>query len=202
MWRAVFYVNAWTVCLFLAAVAATAAGLGVWRRASPGRQRRAARMLWLGCLVVVLAATVIPEWPIGPGVPYVAMIPGEGLWGSAADHMYAGERHMILVLQIANAAMFVPIGLFAYMAGRRPATVGIVGGCLALSVIIEAVQLVMNAGRVVDVDDVIFNTLGGLSGCLLGRAAWGVIGRGAAGDVRRHAARAYSLRSWLGQYWG
>ncbi|WP_225882445.1 VanZ family protein [Streptomyces aureocirculatus] len=30
-------------------------------------------------------------------------------------------------------------------------------GCFALSVTIEAVQLAMNAGRVVDVDDVIFN---------------------------------------------
>ncbi|MEU5683754.1 hypothetical protein DEJ48_37485 [Streptomyces venezuelae] len=199
MWRIVFYVNTWTVSLFLAAVAGVAVGLGVWRRASPRRQRRAARLLWGACLVAALAATVVPDRPIGSGVPYVAMIPGEGLWGSAADSMFAGERHMILVLQVANAAMFVPLGLFAYTAARAPSPTVIVLGCTALSVTIEAVQLVMNAGRVVDVDDVIFNTAGALIGCLLGSAAWRVTGRGAGQDVRRHAARTHPLRSWLAQ---
>ncbi|GGV40733.1 hypothetical protein GCM10010277_29040 [Streptomyces longisporoflavus] len=197
MWRIVFYVNAWTVSLFLTVVAAAAVGLGVWRRPSPRRQRRAARALWWACLVAALAATVIPDRPIGSGVPYVAMIPGEGLWGSAADYMYASERHMILVLQIANAAMFVPLGLFAYAAARRPSSPMIVLGCFALSVTIEVVQLVMNAGRVVDIDDVIFNTAGGLVGCLLAKAAWTVTGRGAETDVRRHAGRAHPLRAWL-----
>ncbi|GAA1888057.1 hypothetical protein GCM10009837_07370 [Streptomyces durmitorensis] len=197
MWRIVFYVNVWTVSLFLVVVAVVAVGLGVWRRTSPRRQRRVARVLWVVCLALVLAATVIPDRPIGSGVPYVAMIPGEGLWGSAADYMYASERHMILVLQVANAAMFVPLGLFAYTAARRPSLPGIVLGCLALSVMIEAVQLVMNAGRVVDVDDVIFNTLGGLVGCLLAKAAWAVTGRGAEKDVRRHAGQAHPLRAWL-----
>lgn len=120
VWRVVFYVNLWTVSLFVAAVAALAVGLGVWRRTSPRRQRRAARALWVVCLAVVLAATVIPDQPIGSGVPYVAMIPGEGLWGNAAGSMFASERHMILVLQVANAAMFVPLGLFAFAAARRP----------------------------------------------------------------------------------
>lgn len=197
MWRIVFYVNAWTVSLFLTVVAAAAVGLGVWRRTSPGRQRRVARVLWVACLVAALAATVIPDRPIGSGVPYVAMIPGEGLWGSAADYMFASERRMILALQIANAAMFVPLGLFAYAAARRPSALGIVLGCLALSVTIEAVQLVMNAGRVVDIDDVIFNTAGGLVGCLLARVAWAVTGRGAEKDVGRHAGQARSVRMWL-----
>ncbi|WP_371749828.1 VanZ family protein [Streptomyces sp. NBC_01283] len=197
MWRIVFYVNAWTVSLFVAVVAAVAVGLGAWRRTSPRRQRRAARVLWGVCLVAALAATVIPDRPIGSGVPYMAMIPGEGLWGSAADYMYPSERHMILVLQVANAAMFVPLGLFAHAAARRPSPLGIVLGCLALSVVIEAVQLAMNAGRVVDVDDVIFNTVGGLVGCLLARVAWAATGRGADSDVGRHAGQAHPLRAWL-----
>ncbi|MGW6274666.1 VanZ family protein [Streptomyces sp. NPDC055060] len=199
MWRIVFYVNVWMVGGFVAAVALAAVGLGTWRRTSPRRQRRAARVLWLVSLGAALAATVIPDQPIGSGVPYVAMIPGEGLWGSAGDHMYAGERHMILVLQIANAAMFVPLGLFAYAAARRPSVLTIVVGCFALSVTIEAVQLVMNAGRVVDVDDVIFNTVGALVGCLLAKAAWAVTGRGTEADVRRHATGMHPLRAWLGQ---
>lgn len=61
---------------------------------------------------------------------------------------------------------------FSKRPARRPSLLTIIAGCLALSVAIEAVQLVMNAGRVVDVDDVIFNTIGGLVGCLLGVGAW------------------------------
>lgn len=100
------------------------------------------------CLAVMLAATVIPE-PIGSGVPYVAMVLGEGLWGNAADSMFASERHMILVLQVANAAMFVPLGLFAYAAARRPSPLGIVLGCLALSIVIglRPVKAMRRAGR-------------------------------------------------------
>ncbi|MFC8126773.1 VanZ family protein [Streptomyces sp. NPDC057302] len=197
MWRIVFYVNVWTVSLFLAAVAAVAVGLGAWRRTSQRRQRRGARVLWMVSLVAALAATVIPDRPIGSGVPYVAMIPGEGLWGSASDSMFADERHMILVLQVANAAMFVPLGLFACAAARRPSVLTIVVGCFALSVTIEAVQFVMNAGRVVDVDDVLFNTVGGLVGCVLARVAWAVTRRGVESDVRRHAGPGHPLRVWL-----
>ncbi|WP_157856084.1 hypothetical protein, partial [Streptomyces aureocirculatus] len=68
----------------------------------------------------MLALTVIPDQSLGSGVPYVAMVPGEGLWRNGLGHMEAGERHMILVLQAANAAMFVPLGLLAYAAARRP----------------------------------------------------------------------------------
>lgn len=202
MWRIVFYVNTWTVSLFLVAVAGAAVGLGVWRRTAPDRQRRVARALWWACLVVVLVATVAPDRPLGSGTPYVAMTPGEGLWGTAADYMYPSERHMILVLQIANAAMFVPLAVAAYAAARRPAVFPVVVGCAALSVVIEAVQLAMNAGRVVDVDDVIFNTTGGLFGFLLASAAWRATGRGTGPDVRRHAAREHPLRSWLAQLRG
>ncbi|MEW1926142.1 VanZ family protein [Streptomyces sp. NPDC088360] len=74
-----------------------------------------------------------------------------------------------------------PLGLFAYAAARRPSALTIVVGCSALSAGIEAVQFVMNAGRVVDVGDVIFNTVGGLVGCLLAAGAWLVTGRGTEG---------------------
>ncbi|WP_169749753.1 VanZ family protein, partial [Streptomyces aureocirculatus] len=60
-------------------------------------------------------------------------------------------------------------------AARRPSPSAIAIGCFALSVTIEAVQLAMNAGRVVDVDDVIFNTGGGLVGSLLAVSAWTVL---------------------------
>lgn len=81
MWRIVFYVNAWTVSLFVGAVAGAAVGLGMWRHTAPGHQRRVTRALWWACLVVVLVATVVPDRPLGSGIPYVAMTPGEGLWG-------------------------------------------------------------------------------------------------------------------------
>ncbi|MEV7194189.1 VanZ family protein [Streptomyces sp. NPDC093510] len=75
-------------------------------------------------------------------------------------------------------------------------------GCLALSVVIEAAQLVMNAGRVADVDDVLFNTAGALTGCLMAQAAWAVTRQGVESGAGRHAARARPVRSWLGQFRG
>ncbi|MFI5659897.1 VanZ family protein [Streptomyces sp. NPDC051684] len=45
--------------------------------------------------------------------------------------------------------------------GRAAAT------CLVLSVLIEAAQYGMDAGRTVDIDDVLFNTLGGVLGSVL-----------------------------------
>lgn len=109
---------------------------------------------------------------------------------------------MILVLQIANAAMFVLLAVTAYAGARRPAVFPVVVGCAALSIVIEAVQLVMNAGRVVDIDDVIFNTTGAVFGCLLTKVAWRATGRGTDPDVRRRAAREHPLRSWLAQLRG
>lgn len=74
---------------------------------------------------------------------------------------------MIVRLQLANAAMFVPFGamlsieLFEI---RRAVLAWVSSGCMAFSALIEFGQFIMAAGRTVDVDDVLFNTIGGFTG--------------------------------------
>ncbi len=50
-------------------------------------------------------------------------------------------------------------------------------------VMIEVVQYVMNAGRTVDVDDVLFNTLGGLMGAVLAFLPRRALMRGDGGET-------------------
>jgi hypothetical protein len=122
------------------------------------------------CLLVVLAATLIPDQSLGSGGQrYVTWLPGEGLWGGRMGTLGMGdmERDMILRLQLANALMFVPLGLLLVLASRQPSLGHVALACLVLSLLIEAAQYAMNAGRTVDVDDVLFNTLGGVLGCFL-----------------------------------
>nr|WP_272924351.1 VanZ family protein [Streptomyces sp. SID8381] len=128
-------------------------------------------MLLIACLAVIFVATLMPTQSLDSGGPrYISWIPGEGLWGdalSSMDGLGGMEHEMVLRLQLANALMFVPLGILLVFAARRSRLGRTVAVCLALSVSIEAGQYVMNAGRTVDVDDVLFNTLGGLVGGVL-----------------------------------
>ncbi|WP_416484718.1 VanZ family protein [Streptomyces sp. CL12] len=110
----------------------------------------------------------MPTQPLDSGGPrYVSWVPGEGLWGNDLSSMGGMEHEMVLRLQLANALMFVPLGILLIFTGRQPRLGRAVAVCLALSLSIETAQYVMNAGRTVDVDDVLFNTFGGVIGSLL-----------------------------------
>ncbi|MFJ4715662.1 VanZ family protein [Streptomyces sp. NPDC088785] len=167
MWRVVLYVTPLTAALSVAAAAALALVLARWRARAPQTARRAARALGLAWLTLVLAATLLPTQPLGSGGRSVFRTPGEGLWGPRPPFVDADERHLIVALQTANAAMFVPLGILTSASARRPSTPRATLLCAALSVSVELAQLVMAAGRVVDVDDVLFNTAGALLGAAL-----------------------------------
>ncbi|MEU9208433.1 VanZ family protein [Streptomyces sp. NPDC048415] len=170
MWEIILYLNFATVAgflLFCAVIPWVAAAI-------EARTRDAvpvlSRVFLAFCLMVILAATLIPSQPIGSGGQrYISWAPGEGLWGDDLSTVGMGsmEHDMILRLQLANALMFVPLGLLLMFVTRQPRLRRVVLICLALSVLIEATQYVMNAGRTVDVDDVLFNTLGSLIGGVL-----------------------------------
>ncbi|MGH4028502.1 VanZ family protein [Actinomycetota bacterium Odt1-20B] len=139
-------------------------------------------------MLVVLAATIAPTEPIGSGTRHVWLIPGDGLIGAGSADLFPEERRMILALSIANAAMFVPLAMFWHSAVRRPSIVRTLFGCFCLSMFIEMVQFVMNAGRVVDIDDVLFNTLGSLVGIILVSVSASLVARSKSGG--RHSAPA------------
>ncbi|MFJ8231364.1 VanZ family protein [Streptomyces sp. NPDC094448] len=135
---------------------------------------RAVRMAATTWALLVLLATLMPTQPLGSGAAYISWELGGGLWGTSSDYgagLFEQEGEMVARLQIANAVMFVPLGaLFAFRRDRVRAATAI-AWCFAASVAIEALQLAMAAGRTVDIDDVLFNTLGGVLGAVTAQLA-------------------------------
>ncbi|TWV34743.1 VanZ family protein [Streptomyces misionensis] len=168
MWEVILYLNPVTVSafvLFCAVIPWVGAAL-----ASRTQEviPKLARVLLVLCLAIIYFATLMPTQPLDSGGPrYISWVPGEGLWDNDLSSMGAMEHEMSLRLQLANAMMFVPLGILLLFVTRQPRLGRTIAICLALSVSIEAAQYVMNAGRTADVDDALFNTLGGIIGGVL-----------------------------------
>ncbi|WP_432096016.1 VanZ family protein [Streptomyces sp. bgisy100] len=193
MWQVVLYINPATVALFVAAVVALSATAAWWHHRSDGcaanrRVDRGVQAMLAAWTVLVLAATIMPTQPLGTGGHDIFWTPGEGLWtptGEGGAALFAEERDMIVRLQIANAAMFVPLAsLLTFSAPGRPAG-RVVALCLLLSTAIETIQFVMAAGRTVDVDDLLFNTVGAVLGVAAARGSLYAVGRLSPSGVRR-----------------
>ncbi|UGY92833.1 VanZ family protein [Streptomyces gobiensis] len=192
MWKVVLYLSPTTAALFVAAIVGLAA-LGAWwyGREDGGRAVLTARVLLAAWAVLVLMATITPTQPLGTGGYDISWVPGGGLWESGGNGygLFPEERDMLLRQQAANAAMFVSLAaLLAFSAPRWP-PLALIGSCLVFSVVIEAVQFVMAAGRTVDVDDVLFNTLGGALGVFAVRLAVYAVGRLIPSGGRRRKPR-------------
>ncbi|MFJ6124566.1 VanZ family protein [Streptomyces griseoviridis] len=184
MWQLVLYVNPFTVLLFVLGTVAFSLTFCRWSASRPDHGVKAARSLFRLCLAVVLVATLMPTEPIGSGVRNVWLTPGDGLVGPGVADLFPQERRMVLALTIANAAMFVPLGVLWYGIAKGAPALTAVTGCSLLSVGIEAVQFLMNAGRIVDIDDVLFNTAGAVIGALVAATAHALSRR----NVRAHRA--------------
>jgi glycopeptide antibiotics resistance protein len=185
MWQLVLYVNPLSVSLFLLIVAVVSILLTRWIAFAPAERRRIARILFIASLAVVLVATVVPTQLPGSGGRYISLTPGGAFFGSEIEGMYPMERRMATATSIANAGMFVPLAVFWYSATERASGLRVLIGGFFLSVGIELVQLIMNAGRVVDVDDVLFNTAGALVGVLMAGASVRLASKGLKGGRRR-----------------
>lgn len=175
MWQVILYISPVTVALFVATMIALCLIGAWWRTRTDGhRATRTARVLLLAWGLVTLVATVSPTQPPGTGGHDISWIPGEGLWQPSGYHgagVFDDERDTIVRLQLANAAIFAPLA--ALLALSFPALSGFAatGSCLAMSGAIEATQFLMAAGRTADVDDLLFNTVGGAIGVFTARSA-------------------------------
>ncbi|MEV6565795.1 VanZ family protein [Streptomyces kronopolitis] len=165
MWQVVLGITPASVVLFLTLALAAALTLALWTARAPGVRapRSTARVLLAGWLLLLLAATLTPSQPIGSGDATVWWRPGEGLFELGAQ-LEPGELGMLVRRQIANAALFVPAPLLLRFAAPRVSAAAAfllgVGLCLA----IETAQLLMRAGRIADVDDVICAAAGTVTG--------------------------------------
>lgn len=175
MWQVVLGITPTTTALFLIAALALAAGFALWTALAPGgtAPRTTARVLLAGWLLLLLVATLAPAQPIGSGDATVWWRPGEGLFELGAQ-MEPGELSMLVRRQTANAALFVPVPLLLRFAVPRvPVALAFLLG-VGLSLLIETAQLLMRAGRIADIDDVLCAAAGTVIGAglaLLGQLA-------------------------------
>lgn len=96
------------------------------------------------------------------------LVPFHPLWNALTGEIDATR---VAAIFGANILLFVPIGVLLPLRWPRLDRLGIVILITAcLSAAIEVTQYYMNTGRVAQLDDVIFNTLGGLIGWTLVRA--------------------------------
>jgi VanZ family protein len=157
------------------------------------RQARRAASVLLAVIIAVIA--VIVFWP-GPPDPS-----GQ----NALEHfLYLAHANGLprritfnLVQNLANVAMFLPLGLLGSLALRRRNYLVVLYGALA-SGLIELTQLLLLPDRVASMQDVLSNTAGVLIGFLLSipalrrrlrRRRRYLQGRRAAADSPRRAAR-------------
>ncbi|MET7802298.1 VanZ family protein [Streptomyces decoyicus] len=175
MWQVVLGVTPTTVALFLALSLAVAMALAQWTALVPGSAapRTAARAALAGWLLLLLVVTLAPSQPIGSTDATVWWRPGEGLFDLGAQ-LEPGELTMLVRRQVADAALFVPGSLLLrFAAPRTSAAVAFllgVGLCLGT----ETAQVLMRAGRIADIDDVICAAAGTVIGsglALLGQLA-------------------------------
>ena len=128
--------------------------------------RAAARIVAVGSLLVIVAATALPR-TFTEGRELVLEIGGASL-GDLADYL-ANPRSFESVLLVLNVAMYVPLA-FGATVGWPRMRAAVVPLCLALSVAIESSQYLLTE-RAATTDDVILNGSGALIGWLLGMVA-------------------------------
>lgn len=139
------------------------------------RSNRATELLPRRLLLnVALACTVLGVLLITlTGRPYgsdgrIDPIPFHPLWTALTGEIDASR---VVATFGANIVLFVPLGILLPLRWPRldhPVTITLVTALLSAA--IEASQYLLNAGRVAQLDDVIFNALGGLIGWAMVRA--------------------------------
>ncbi|MFG2212470.1 VanZ family protein [Streptomyces sp. NPDC048638] len=157
--------------LFLTVLAALALSLAVWGARSPGPgPRTTATALLALWLLLLLAVTLTPTQPIGSGDATVWWRPGESLFGPGAPPQ-PQELEMLVRVHLANAALYVPGPLLLRFAAPRWSAAAAFLLGVGLCAGIETAQLLMRAGRVADIDDVLCAAAGTAAGAALGLLA-------------------------------
>ena len=74
---------------------------------------------------------------------------------------------------LGNVLMLSPLGALLPLRSRRLRSLGRIAlGALALSVLVEGTQFLIQSGRVTSADDILLNTLGAVIGAALSKRVW------------------------------
>ncbi len=141
-------------------LAVVTAGFAAHRAPAHERFRRAVRVLAVGAILSVAAATVVTPGGITWNYHQLVLVPGQGGLGDLAK--LANEPDSLAAVQLVlNVALYVPVGLLVTMGwdgNSRGVRRGlIVGACTAVCV--EFVQWQFTT-RVASTDDVLLNLIG------------------------------------------
>jgi glycopeptide antibiotics resistance protein len=127
--------------------------------------RRLVLNVALACTILGVFLITLTARPYGSD-GRTDLIPFHPLWTALTGEIDASR---VVATFGANILLFVPLGILLPLKWPRldhPVTATLITA--GLSAAIEVAQYYMNAGRVAQVDDVIFNALGGLIG-------WGIV---------------------------
>lgn len=149
---------------FTAVALAVAAG---FRRAGRPALKPASRVLAFGSAIVIAVATGMPqEFPfVRQGIGDLELALGKG---GLSDWRVILEdpNSLAAVLLVANVVLYMPLAFFATI-GWPGRSGRVLLGCLFLSVVVEAAQLIV-LGRVASLDDVLLNMGGAIVGLVIG----------------------------------
>lgn len=155
---------------FVVAAATALATLAVAARARRAGQpvlRPTARTLAIGSALVILTATGLPfRWPPRwEGFGDLILTPGKaGL--SDWRELIEDRSSLAAVLLVSNVLLYIPLALFGTL-GWPSRRRFVLAGCLMLSVLVEAAQLLYQ-DRIASVDDVLLNSAGAVVGYVTG----------------------------------
>lgn len=142
--------------------------LGRARRVLPGTL---ALNLAIGCAVLGILLITLSPRPAPEN--RLDLIPFHPLWSALSGSIDATQ---VVALFGANILLFVPLGILLPLRWRRlDHPVAILAATGLISGTIEALQYLLDVGRVTQLDDAIFNAFGGLAGWALQRSARGVL---------------------------
>ncbi len=126
---------------------------------------------------IVLAATIVPapflsyDNPRDPGLNFIPVINTYNHLVGTLSEPDGKQTRFALDNIIGNIILFIPLGIFLPFLSTKFRSIKIVAVfCFLSSMSIEATQLLMrhfNTYRMVDIDDIILNTLGGIMGWLI-----------------------------------
>jgi glycopeptide antibiotics resistance protein len=171
MWRIILYLTPVTVALVLLLIFLGTLAL---RSVDARRPRTACRIgyfaLALWFMLIAVATFTASDGSTG-GSGSLWLSPGIDTLRADSAYVTHEEKEMVVRQWAANALMFVPLPVFLAAARRDLSAATCLGLCVAAGAVVESVQWLQGNGRIVDLDDVIFNSLGAVVGVALSIAA-------------------------------
>lgn len=116
----------------------------------------------IGLTMSLVGIFLVTLMPTSNNSDIVQLTPFE----SIKDLWYYATTEALINSVLMNIVLFIPAAFFLYIIIRKELLTTIL--CLLLSVFIETTQYLLPIGRITSIDDIILNSIGGITGVILG----------------------------------